>query len=268
MTLALDAHYHDAFSALCAKVDRLVYLQTLDSLAATPEAELDDRIDAMRATLPYQGSLQDINEFLALHTLVIKTNALTTNHLQIVLPFLRAIHTEGVPPNLYHVLDNLQTLYATLSLASIYRLISLVKQSWDNLDVSAKLLTEVRQLVLVTIAPKLRQLETVSIANLDRMKQLNQAQLSQMAAQLVPLGSAQRRIEAQFAHIQSLWAEIGLYADFLPGLVMSCSATNWADDERLVDIVTQSGELGVQLATEGHIANSRASTAEEMLLAA
>lgn len=268
MTLAPDLLYHDAFSALCAKVDRLVYLQTLDSLAAAPEAELDARIDAMRATLPYQGSLQDINEFLALHTLVIKTNALTTNYLQVVLPLLRGIHTEGAPPNLRYILDNLKKLYAPLSLASTHRLIPLIKQSRDDLYVSAKLLSEVRQLVLVTIAPKLRQLETASIENLDRTKQLKQVQLSQMEAQLVPLGTVQRRIEFQFAHIQSLWAEIGLYADFLPGLVMSCSATNWADDERLVEIVTQSGELGVQLAAEGHIANSRASTAEEMLLAA
>lgn len=267
----MESRYRLLFSQLNSKLDDLVYLKKLNSLNHESEDEVNKQFEEIKEALPVLKSsdLAQISEFLSLQTKIVKTNSLNLEYLQLVLPVLRAIHlgdSTSISGKL--ISENLDLLYSPDSPDGIKQLIAAFKSSNVKDLNSIKLQSKIKELISNQIQPKLRQLKQLNKLNSERSQLLESLRRQQMSVTRSS-STAGDIIKSQFKEIQNTWSRISLYSEFLPGLIMSTSSqSNWADNEKFVDIITESGDIGVLLNDQNHIINLNIdiSSIEEILL--
>lgn len=263
---ALELHYHEIFSLLNAKLDRLIYLTKLESLNSQSEQEIEAQYQNVvenLAPIPAvsepnsQKSAEEVLNFLQLQTSILKTNALTVNYLQLILPILKSIHTQDgggaemdQDRTAAQISSNLAQLY---SIDSVKKLLTSYKHETQRISTDSSLQVEVNELLQEVIQPKLAQLHKINLENVQKFQRLKELELELELGNSDISSVENRLIFNQFQEIQLIWRRVAVYVDLLPVLVLSTATdSNWADNEKMAQIVVEAGELDQELADKNH----------------
>ncbi|CAH2355152.1 hypothetical protein CLIB1423_22S00914 [[Candida] railenensis] len=264
-----ESHYHELFSSLNSKLDRLVYLTKLDSLNSQSEEEINAQYDKIVTSNelpipplsdPYsQESVAEVLSFLQLQTSILKTNVLTVNYLQIILPVLKSIHAvtgdkdggEEEDPTMAQISSNLRELYSVDSASKLIASYNNEKESSSSLSSSQY---KVNNLLRSVVRPKLAQLQKINSENVRKFKQLKKLELELENQDKTQVSVSETQlIFSQFQDIQDIWRRVSVYVELLPILVSSTTTdSNWAEIEKFTEIVLESGELEQELTDKKH----------------
>lgn len=231
--------YKSLYDSLLEKVNKLLYLNEIKSLAITNPDDIEQEYQTIKVKLPVSDdNPHKIQQFLTIQNESIKTKSLLSNYLQITLPTIRSIHhlDFDFTDSEATISKNLSLLYSDLNKnldANISSLMNQYNDTHDSMIEISQLRKDISEL-LTELTPKLNEL----IGHTQELSRLEQEYIDLLKNQAYN----EKDIRNKFTRLSEKWNSISILLTIIPNFIM-CLPLNWFDDDGCLAIIQQCGSI-------------------------
>lgn len=251
--LFLESTYQEKYQVLTAKLNELVYLNSLNELKKKSTEEIErlykDKIEDNFDLLP-NHNLDGIESFYQNQINEFQNKSLINGYLQRVAPILRSIHhnNTNLTDTEINIMKNLQIAFSSNNKeedANINKLI----ENYQNNEVSEEtylaLRSKLADLLEFELRPKLKEFkETNEILKTkqNELVSLKQSKVNQYTKGLETddpsnqLLEDLKKLRHKFKQLIEEWTKISIFCDLLPSLIIA-SPKSWFNDKTLFNII-------------------------------